>query len=126
MPFDWYAYLALARILRDQASTHGEEASRRSSVSRAYYAAFCFVRDYARDQLGFQARDEAADHGALRARLRRGKTQVLSERLEDLRQWRNACDYLSDLPFDLRLTNDTAIDQAEQIFQALRSSTKSP
>jgi hypothetical protein len=77
------------------------------------------VRDYARDHLGFQARDEAADHGALRARLRRGKTQILSERLEDLRQWRNACDYLSVLSFDLSLTNDNAIDQAEHIFKAL-------
>src|SRR5262245_62123061 len=103
MAFDWFAYLTVARFLREQAQTLGEEAARRSSVSRAYYGAFCFVREYARTQLGFQARDDAADHGALRARLRRGKTQVLAERLEDLRQWRNACDYLNDLPFDLHL-----------------------
>jgi hypothetical protein len=119
MAFDWFAYLQLARFLQQQANAIGEEAARRTSVSRACYASFCFVRTYARDHLGFQSRDEPADHGALRARLRRGKTQVLSERLEDLRQWRNGCDYLDDLPFDLALTNNSAIDQAGDIFQAL-------
>src|SRR5205807_9527346 len=105
MAFDWYAFPELARSLGQNAAALGEEAARRSSVSRAYYAAFCFVRDYARDNLGFQARDEAADHGALRARLRR--------------------DYVNELPFDLPLTNDSAIDQAELAFQALRPSPKS-
>jgi hypothetical protein len=60
------------------------------------------------------------DHGRLRAHLRKGKTQVLSERLDDLRQWRNECDYWDILPFDLALQASLAIESASQIFLALQ------
>jgi uncharacterized protein (UPF0332 family) len=40
MSFSWKDYLALAKTLRD-----GDEASKRSAISRAYYAAFCYARD---------------------------------------------------------------------------------
>lgn len=127
MAFDWYDFLTLARSLHQQVDSLGSEAARRTLVNRAYYGAFCFVRDYARDHLGFQPKDEAADHAALRARLRRGKTQILSERLEDLRQWRNACDYVTDLPFDLANIAESALDQAGRVFKALgHPSTKTP
>jgi hypothetical protein len=119
MPFDWYAFLQLAHFLHRQPSGISMEADQRTVVSRSYYAAFGFVRDYARDHLGFQPRDEATDHGSLRARLRRGKTQVIAERLEDLRHWRNACDYSADLPFDPALTAENALEWADRIFQSL-------
>ena len=59
MPFDWYAFLQLAHFLHRQPSGISMEADQRTVVSRSYYAAFGFVRDYARDHLGFQPRDEA-------------------------------------------------------------------
>ena len=53
MTFDWSEYLQLARELAGQAvSPAKEEAKLRSSVSRAYYVAFCKARNYLRDVEG--------------------------------------------------------------------------
>jgi len=50
MTFDWSEYLKLAQELAGQTvSPANEEAKLRSSVSRAYYAAFCKARNYLRD-----------------------------------------------------------------------------
>jgi uncharacterized protein (UPF0332 family) len=50
MTFDWSEYLKLAQELAGQAvSPANKEAKLRSSVSRAYYAAFCKARNYLRD-----------------------------------------------------------------------------
>nr|QNO49446.1 hypothetical protein OCBBGKCP_00003 [Methanosarcinales archaeon ANME-2c ERB4] len=50
MTFDWSEYLKLAQELAgDDVSSPGEEAKLRSSVSRAYYAAFCKARNHLRD-----------------------------------------------------------------------------
>jgi hypothetical protein len=46
MPFDWYAFLQLAHFLHRQPSGISMEADQRTLVSRSYYAAFGFVRDY--------------------------------------------------------------------------------
>ena len=50
MTFDWSEYLKLAQELAgDAANSPNEEAKLRSSVSRAYYAAFCKARNHLRD-----------------------------------------------------------------------------
>lgn len=50
MSFDWSEYLELAQELAGEgASPTSEEAKLRSSVSRAYYAAFCKARNHLRD-----------------------------------------------------------------------------
>ena len=68
MPFDWKEFLELSRILGRQAQDGGyREAFLRSAISRAYYAAFCHTRNYAIKRLGFRARYDGEDHGALRA-----------------------------------------------------------
>ena len=55
MTFDWSAYLKLAQELAgDDTGSPGEEAKLRSSVSRAYYAAFCKARNHLRDIDGHQ------------------------------------------------------------------------
>jgi len=49
MTFDWSEYLKLAQELAgDDVSSPSEEAKLRSSVSRAYYAAFCKARNHLR------------------------------------------------------------------------------
>ena len=51
MSFDWSNYLDLARELQRQGAIHSsKEAELRSSISRAYYAAFCKARNYLRDR----------------------------------------------------------------------------
>ena len=49
MNFDWSTYLAVARhLLSAPFATEHQEAVLRSSISRAYYAAFCIARNYVR------------------------------------------------------------------------------
>src|SRR5438552_19056676 len=89
MPFDWKEDLEVGRFLEQHAATSGsQEAFVRSAVSRAYYAAFCHVRNYARDKLGFRPRNDADDHGRLHARLKQGKLRGVAVKLERLREWR--------------------------------------
>lgn len=54
MKFDWSGYFDLANELAaisDSESAKIVEAKMRSSISRAYYAAFCLARNYLRDDL---------------------------------------------------------------------------
>ncbi|HWP93151.1 MAG TPA: DNA-binding protein [Thermodesulfobacteriota bacterium] len=99
MSFDWKEYFNLALVL------HGlyprdfvQEAAFRSSVSRAYYAAFCCARNYARDNHGFPITRSSREHKDIRNLLRSlGMTQ-LARKLDVLRQWRNSCDYEDTVP----------------------------
>lgn len=92
--FDWKEFLALAQSL---AGTEGQgystEAANRSAISRAYYAAFCTVREYARTRMGFQPRGDAQDHQRLTTFLRQHGQSATAMLLRDLRLWRNQCDY---------------------------------
>ncbi len=120
MPFDWKQYLELARFLENPTGTPpDQEAALRSAVSRGYFAAFCHVRDHAVAHLGFDAREQPEDHGRLRTLLKRGKMQKISERLDRLRQWRNACDYEGEVEGDLATITASAIGEADKVFVAL-------
>lgn len=47
MSFEWYKYLDFAEYIRKNSSEAPDnEACHRAAVSRAYYAAFCTVREY--------------------------------------------------------------------------------
>lgn len=125
MPFDWKAFVVLARDLQSQASAAGNpEALLRSALSRAYYGTFCHVRNVARDTLGFQPRNDPDDHGRLRAHLK-GKRSVIAQRLDRLRQWRNDGDYSDELEFDLPTVVTSAIAEAERVFSSLAPSSSS-
>jgi hypothetical protein len=125
MAFDWGQYLVLARSLLGWGGPPAaHEAAQRSAVSRVYYAAFCNTRNYARDWLGFVPRNDADDHGRLRDHLKRRKRWAVASRLDQLRQWRNECDYLDDLAgVDLAALGTAAVAQADYIFQALTPPT---
>jgi uncharacterized protein (UPF0332 family) len=120
MPFDWREYLELAKELAGlPGSGYSGEAAERSAVSRAYYAAFCWARNYAEKRLGFEPRRDSTDHGRLRERLKeRGYPQVASD-LNKLRGWRNACDY-GDEVFHLPRLVSSSIKFADKIIQKLR------
>ena len=119
MAFDWREYLSLARSLSGQsAASYAPEAASRSAVSRAYYAAFCHARNYADDHLQFHPRNDASDHSRLRAHLSRAGMSDAADRLRDLRQWRNACDY-HDTVAHLSAMVASAIVQADKIVNQL-------
>lgn len=121
MAFDWKTFVDLSRQLHSQAPTApNAEALVRSAVSRAYYGAYRHACNHARDFLGFEPRDDQDDHGRLRAHLKGKRRGGDSARLDRLRQWRNACDYLGDVGIsDLPAATLVAIQDAERVFQSL-------
>lgn len=125
MAFNWREYLEIARWLQGNTIPGvSEEAAQRCAVSRAYYAAFCYARNYARDYMSFLPRYAAEDHGRLRAHLKikRWKTAQCLDRLRD---WRNDCDYQDDYPGDLARTLAEALNEAEYVFTSLQPPTSS-
>jgi hypothetical protein len=120
MGFEWKLYVAVSRFLCAQADKSGNrEGLLRSALSRAYYGAFCYSRNYARDWLGFNPRYDAEDHGRLRAHLKKSKRWRVSEKLERLRDWRNECDYQDQLNFDLEKALGPALQETDYIFSSL-------
>jgi hypothetical protein len=118
MPFDWKGLLVLAKNLAQQAAASPEpEPLLRTAASRAYFSSFCHARNYAKDYLGFDPRNNTEDHGRLRAHLTKGKRKGYADRLEQLRQLRNNADYLDDLPWtDAAATVNAALANADFLF----------
>ena len=119
MAFSWAEFLELAEFLAgNQASPPTSEAASRTAVSRAYYAAFCHARHYARSQLGYRPAGTAADHTTLRRHLGVHGQFRIARRLDNLRTWRNLCDYedtVHNLPFILRAALAAAHDVIETL-----------
>jgi uncharacterized protein (UPF0332 family) len=119
MGFAWIDFLEIARELIDKAgSTVPKEAANRSAVSRAYYAAFCTVRNYAEAHLGFQRVATAQVHELLRRHLieQGGAWIAIARKLNQLRQWRNQCDY-DDIVFDIERTALQALERALSVIR---------
>lgn len=117
MQFDWKEFLELARDLaRRTGAGYSKEAADRTSVSRAYYAAFCYARNYAEKLLGFIPKHTAEDHQRLKNHFIRlgGVWTDLGEDLDDLRKWRNKCDY-DTLVHGLQHLVVNALDSASRI-----------
>jgi len=70
MIFDWADYLKLAEALQANPDVPGpREASLRAATSRAYYAAFKCVVNFAMSE-GFQPKYTGEDHGSIRKHFR--------------------------------------------------------
>lgn len=120
MAFHWNRFLDLARSLQKNTDADNpDEAVLRTVLSRAYYGAFCHARNYARDYLGFTARNDPDDHGRLRAHLRGKRRKGDADRLDRLRQWRNESDYLDELGFDVAAAAVAALGEADRVFLSL-------
>jgi hypothetical protein len=120
MPFDWRGFVELARELGRQArDSTNPEAWWRSALSRVYFAVYCHARNYAERWLGFQPKEDADDHGRVKALLKQKRRHADSDRLERLRQWRNDCDYRNDLTIDPEAALETALELADRTFASL-------
>jgi hypothetical protein len=94
MAFDWAEFLAVAEHLSTTpAPTCTREALLRSAVGRAYYAAYGVAKRYAVQHIGFRAHELPDDHERLPWRLINHGLPVIGTRLQELRGWRNLCDY---------------------------------
>jgi len=97
MSFDWREFLNLAKELCGvQCTPASDEAKWRTSVSRAYYAAFCEARNYLTDVEGLDVPEGPEAHGfvsrAFAGRNEKGLRRI-SSRLDGLRDYRNKADY---------------------------------
>jgi uncharacterized protein (UPF0332 family) len=97
MSFDWSEFLKLAdELLKNPNSPGPKEASLRSATSRAYYAAFCCARNFARDNENFTPYNNAQDHREIRNHFRQRGGRVrrkIATDLNRLRDNRNKADY---------------------------------
>jgi len=124
MAFDWREYLKLAKVLtRQKGVGYPLEAAGRSAVSRAYYSAFCWARNYAEENLKFQRTKTADDHKDLREHLKKQRKVQLASRLDRLRKWRNSCDYDDEVPNLDGYVRD-AINIAEKVIQECSATEK--
>ncbi len=119
--FDWASYLLLARAL----ATQPDEASRRSAVSRAYYAIFNKAR-LLLEREGTPISDSGKSHDdvwrtletAGRARRRLGADG------KRLREMRRKADYVHEVPALAKVTED-ALATAESLNRLIDAETAS-
>jgi uncharacterized protein (UPF0332 family) len=122
MPYNWAEFLDLARFLQGGAGEgYTDQAALRSAVGRAYYAAFNFACVHAEKNLSFSRKRTAEDHLLLRQLLQsRGKGNVASL-LDELRLWRNTCDYDDTKPIRLIMgLVKPSIEKAQELIDILR------
>lgn len=101
MSFDWSQYLNLAQELAGELTLSNREARLRSSVSRAYYAAFCTGRNHLRDREGDTIPLGGQSHIYVRDQFRNSANRVrkqIGEYLNRLRIRRNKADYDDTVP----------------------------
>lgn len=120
MSFQWSDYIDIARFLLANVGVINEEAAYRSAISRAYYAAFCHAKYFAKDNFGFEPSDSAEDHRDLKDHFQRSGKNDVFRKLQRLRQWRNSSDY-DDPSYDANELNARqAILQAEEVIHTLQ------
>jgi uncharacterized protein (UPF0332 family) len=117
--FNWIMYLQLAKDLIKRT----DEASQRSAVSRAYYAAFCSARNRLRDREGATIPKTSAAHSAVwdefqsSAEIRRRQIGQLGHRLKRARA---KVDYDDNVPGLSQLAED-AMEEADKLISILLS-----
>lgn len=127
MPFDWGDFVQLAEELCTYPFHEGlKEAVSRCVVSRAYYGAFGTACGYAETYLGFPRSNTSEDHTALRDFLKKqpeSRIKQLGTKLDRLRQWRNQCDYDSEIS-NLNTMVQNALASAKAIVNQIRQAHK--
>jgi hypothetical protein len=119
MAFDWAEFLAVAEHLSTASGPAcSREALLRSVVGRAYYAAYGVARRYAAQHLNFRVHDRPDDHDRLPRRFISHGLPRVGVFLDDLRDWRNDCDY-AEIVDDLEQVSVDALQKAHYIVGAL-------
>jgi hypothetical protein len=110
MTFDWKEYFALAVFLENQAGAgFTVEATTRCAVSRAYYAAFCYARNYAEAKLGYVRLKGGQDHRGVREHYKKRGMYPIANKLGTLYRWRGDCDYEDEMIQEANLLATTFI-----------------
>jgi uncharacterized protein (UPF0332 family) len=103
------------------------EAKLRSSVSRAYYAAFCIARNYLRDELDDprlkKQNNDVNEHQYVANELENSKDKILSKAGKDLsrlRIYRNQSDY-DDSIRNIAATAEMSIRLADNVIRSINA-----
>lgn len=128
MSFDWREFLNLARLLKDEPYAKcNKESAYRTAVSRAYYAAFCHARNYARDNQGYTSIKDEDDHKNIRKHFRLYNMYKIAQWLDNLRVWRNQCDYddviIDEEARDINILTNVAVDRVQKVLAELSKTT---
>jgi hypothetical protein len=116
MPFEWRELLNLSEILLDKISDFPDkEAVLRTAVSRAYFAAYGHAVRIAIDRYHFVALETAQDHGRLRRHFESLRMWDLARNLQELRDWRNDCDYVSEPARNIKDMAKNAVYRAQGV-----------
>jgi hypothetical protein len=126
MSFDWKEYFTLAQfIVNQKRDDFSQETALRCAVSRSYYAAFCYARNYARDKFGYDPSYDRDDHFLLRDYFKElgEKSNNLNllevaSCLDKLRQKRNSCDYDDEI-YAPTFMWEMAIGETKEVFSVL-------
>jgi len=122
MAFEWSEYLDLAQFLFSNSNNFHQitrESAYRSAVSRAYYAAFCHSREYARAKYNFIPTGTGKDHKSIRDELKKNGLIRVANKLEVIHQWRKKCDYDNDVN-NIDIITQEAIKETIDIFQTIQ------
>jgi hypothetical protein len=121
MTFQWRELLVLSEILIQRREEFpNKEAVLRTAVSRAYYAAYGHASQVAAMKYSFQPSKTPDDHAQLRIHFRSRRMHLLADKLDDLRKWRNKCDYdEASVDIDERMATN-AIGRADYVIKTLR------
>ena len=119
MSFNWIEFLNIAKKLGVNPPLNiNKEAAIRTSVSRAYYAAYNHSSEYAKIKLSFKPNNSSRDHKNLQTWLEKKNRLPEVRRLKQLAQWRKGCDYKKDFVIsDLLYTK--SIETAEKVILSL-------
>ena len=96
MSYQWDEHIAVAEHIL-AGGNYSSEAATRNAISRAYYAAFCHLRNWAEANTAFRAFGDAEDHGRLTDHFRTMGQRDVAAKLDRLRGRRNQCDYDNEL-----------------------------
>ncbi len=110
--FNYKGYLELAKQLLLTSSTSGAltEASLRSSISRSYYCAFLYARQFHSNR--------GVGHGELIAWVK-SHDFVLADDLADLKAFREDCDYDHPITYSLGSKAQECVDIVEELLGRL-------
>ncbi len=124
MSFDWSDYLSLAESLSQHPEAPGpEEAALRAAISRAYYAAHCTARNFARSR-GITLTRTGRDHQLVIDYFKESKDKgrkSIGLWLDRLRDDRNKADYDDTLTGDPRLQAQSSVAQARSVLTKLNT-----
>ena len=120
MNFDWSTHLAVARhLLSAPFATEHQEAALRSSISRAYYAAFCIARNYVRRAIPVPHTGQA--HAVVWDYLRNQndpRAQIVARKGVRLKTHRRKADY-DDEVVGLRALAEQGIRLSQEIIRSI-------